>query len=135
MADNSNIRIEFELDENDIAYFRKRLLDAQGRHSAESEAQIIAAAETLAQRSAAGAPHFIQSRMEVLGQMIAMLKDADWRLEGEDRKYVVNALVYFAEPHDMIPDEIPGIGFLDDAIMIDLAARELAPELAAYAEF
>ena len=36
---------------------------------------------------------------------------------------------------DIIPDELPGIGFLDDAIMIDLAAIDLTPELEAYAEF
>ncbi|MEO0467455.1 MAG: YkvA family protein [Pseudomonadota bacterium] len=136
MAVQSPIRIEFELDDQDIEYFRNRLMEAKARHGSDSEAQIIEAAESLLMRSADGkVPHFLKSRMDQLGTMIAMLKDEDWRLEGDDRAFVVNALVYFAEPHDMIPDDIPGIGFLDDAIMIDLAAGELAPELIAYAEF
>ena len=67
--------------------------------------------------------------------MIAMLQDADWRLEGEDRTHVLNALAYFANENDIIPDNIPGIGLLDDAIMIDLAERELSGEIAAYDEF
>lgn len=136
MPDRSTIRIEFELDDEDIEYFRNRLQDARTRHKGESEAEIIAAAEQLATRnSSSDAPHFIAQRIETLNEMIAMLKDADWRLEGEDRAYVLNTLVYFADPHDMIPDNIPGIGLLDDAIMIDLAAQELAPELEAFREF
>lgn len=136
MTDTSPIRIEFELSDADLEYFRKRLLDARTRHGADTEAQIIAAAEALAKRSTdVGVPDFMKTRIETLNTMIAMLQDQDWRLEGEDRKYVVNALVYFADPHDMIPDEIPGVGFLDDAIMIDLAARELNPEVSAYIEF
>ena len=136
MTDTSPIRIEFELSEGDLEYFRNRLLKARERHGSETESQIIAAADQLAKRSAEeGVPDFMKSRIETLKTMIAMLQDTDWRLEGEDRKYVVNALVYFADPHDMIPDEIPGVGFLDDAIMIDLAARELNPEVAAYIEF
>ncbi|MEO0755078.1 MAG: YkvA family protein, partial [Pseudomonadota bacterium] len=136
MADNSPIRIEFELSEGDMDYFRKRLLDARARHGEDTEVQIIAAADALAKRSTEeGLPDFMKSRIETLKTMIAMLQDQDWRLEGEDRQYVINALVYFADPHDMIPDEIPGVGFLDDAIMIDLAARELDPEVSAYIEF
>jgi len=48
---------------------------------------------------------------------------------------VLEVLAYFADPNDIIPDDLPGIGFLDDTIMVDLAAMDLAPELEAYAEF
>ncbi|MEL6415615.1 MAG: DUF1232 domain-containing protein, partial [Pseudomonadota bacterium] len=44
-------------------------------------------------------------------------------------------LAYFADPNDIIPDDLPGIGFLDDTIMVDLASMDLQPELEAYAEF
>jgi uncharacterized membrane protein YkvA (DUF1232 family) len=45
------------------------------------------------------------------------------------------ALVYFAVPGDAIPDDVPVLGFLDDAIMIELSARELQHEIDAYADF
>jgi uncharacterized membrane protein YkvA (DUF1232 family) len=35
----------------------------------------------------------------------------------------------------MIPDAIPGLGFLDDALMAELVIRELKHELDAYRDF
>ena len=29
---------------------------------------------------------------------------------------ILGALVYFCDPEDLIPDNIPGLGYLDDAI-------------------
>ena len=67
--------------------------------------------------------------------MIRILDDAEWRIEGRHRTRVLDVLAYFAEPADLIPDQIPGGGFLDDAIMVELVVRELRPELDAYADF
>ena len=56
-------------------------------------------------------------------------------MPGADRKRIVGALSYFAEPQDLIPDQVPGLGFLDDAIIVELVVADLAPELDAYADF
>ena len=48
---------------------------------------------------------------------------------------VVSALAYFADPHDLIPDSIPGLGFLDDAIMVELVVLELQHEIEAFNDF
>lgn len=136
MPNNSAIRIEFELEEKDIDYFRKRLQKARERHGTESEAEIVAAAKNLsAQISGPNSPAFIAPQITKLNAMIDMLQDSEWNMAPEDRAYVLNALVYFADPLDMIEDTIPGIGLLDDAIMIELAARELEPEMESYADF
>jgi hypothetical protein len=47
----------------------------------------------------------------------------------------LHALAYFAEPDDLIPDHIPGLGYLDDAIMVELVVRELRHEIDAYQDF
>ena len=69
--------------------------------------------------------------MLTLQHMVDMLKDRDWNLESDDRDRVLEVLAYFADPNDIIPDDLPGIGFLDDTIMVDLAAMDLARALVA----
>jgi uncharacterized membrane protein YkvA (DUF1232 family) len=82
-----------------------------------------------------GAPAFVRERLDKLRLMIEMLTDIDWRLPHTEANRVLNALAYFAEPEDLIPDSIPGLGFLDDAIMIELVVRELKHEIEAYEDF
>jgi hypothetical protein len=64
-----------------------------------------------------------------------MVKDESWAIPRDVRTRVLDALAYFVQPQDMIPDEIPVLGFLDDAIMIELIVRELRHDIAAYEEF
>jgi uncharacterized membrane protein YkvA (DUF1232 family) len=52
-----------------------------------------------------------------------------------DIKYkstAVLALVYFISPVDFIPDAIPVIGYVDDAVVIAMAMKLLAPVMPAY---
>jgi uncharacterized membrane protein YkvA (DUF1232 family) len=48
---------------------------------------------------------------------------------------VLDALAYFVDPEDMIPDRLPGIGYIDDAIMVELISEELKHEIKAYEDF
>lgn len=133
---SETIRINFELGPDDIEYFRNRLAKARKNRALRDDDRVILAAEALAVKALeSNPPTFVVSRMLTLQNMVDMLKDRDWALEKEDRSRVLEVLAYFADPKDIIPDDLPGIGFLDDAIMIDLASINLAPELEAYAEF
>jgi len=96
---------------------------------------VAAAEELLSDAPKSDAPGFILERLERLRLMIQMLSDVEWRLPHKDATRVLSALAYFAEPEDLIPDSIPGLGFLDDAIMIELVVRELKHEVAAYQDF
>ncbi len=97
---------------------------------------IVAAAEALLLHvEESTAPGFIVDRLKKLRLMINMLSDLEWRLPHQDATRVLNALAYFAEPEDLIPDDIPGLGFLDDAIMVELVVRELKHEVEAYQDF
>ena len=130
------MRISFELNDDDLKHFR--LIMDESRKAARRIApeDIVAAAEELlAEAPAAGAPSFILERLERLRLMIQMLSDVEWRLPHKDASRVLSALAYFAEPEDLIPDSIPGLGFLDDAIMIELVVRELKHEIEAYQDF
>jgi uncharacterized membrane protein YkvA (DUF1232 family) len=81
------------------------------------------------------ASEFIRHRINRLESMIGMLVDAGWGLEDTDRSRVRQALAYFSEPEDLIPDDIPGLGFIDDAIMIEMVTLELEHEIQAYRDF
>lgn len=136
VAVSETLRINFELGPEDIEYFRDRLSKARRNRALKDDDRVILASEALAVKALeSNPPTFVVSRMLTLQNMVDMLKDRDWALESDDRDRVLEVLAYFADPKDIIPDELPGIGFLDDAIMIDLAAIDLAPELEAYAEF
>jgi uncharacterized membrane protein YkvA (DUF1232 family) len=131
-----SLRISFELDENDLKHFRLIMLEARQAASRLPPEDIVAAAEELlATVEESTAPHFIVDRLQNLRLMIQMLSDIDWRLPHQEAARVLNALAYFAEPEDLIPDSLPGLGFLDDAIMVELVVRELKHEIEAYRDF
>jgi uncharacterized membrane protein YkvA (DUF1232 family) len=129
------MKVTFELSDQDLDYFRKELSDVKHRAANLTSDELISRAASTLNELPTDAPEFVLQRTAKLRSMIGMVNDIEWRLEGEDRERVVRALSYFADPKDLIPDAIPGIGFLDDAIMIELVVQELEHELDAYADF
>ena len=130
------MRISFELDDNDLRHFRLIMDEARQAARRLAPEDIVAAAEDILKKvPESDAPGFIVQRLERLRLMIGMLSDLEWRLPHQEATRVLNALAYFAEPEDLIPDHIPGLGFLDDAIMIELVVRELKHEIEAYQDF
>lgn len=131
------LRISFELDDNDLKHFRLIMDDARKASARLAPEDIVAGAEELLKNvgTTEHAPGFIVDRIQKLQLMINMLSDIEWRLPHQDATRVLNALAYFSEPEDLIPDHIPGLGFLDDAIMIELVVRELKHEIEAYQDF
>lgn len=129
------LKITFELSDKDLKFFSQKAAAVAERAAERSEAQILAGAEALVERMSADVPAFVRDRVGHLEAMVAMLRDELWQLEGKDRERVLKAVAYFAEPNDLVPDDIPAIGFIDDAVMIELVVRSLRHELEAYADF
>ena len=130
------MKITFELSDKDLRYFRQVLQKVRKGDNAANEEVILREAETLlADVRQAEAPEFVRNRIEQLHKLIEMLRDTQWRLEGADRKRVLNALAYFADPDDLIPDRVPGLGYLDDAVIVELVVQDLRHEIEAYDAF
>ncbi|MEM6819344.1 MAG: YkvA family protein [Pseudomonadota bacterium] len=131
-----SIRISFDLSDKDLDHFRMIMRQASKNATTLSEAEIIGAAEDLLKEvDESKVPDFITERLLKLRVMTSMLTDSEWQLPTEETKRVLSALAYFSEPEDLIPDHIPGLGFLDDAIMVELVVRELKHEIEAYEDF
>ena len=130
------LRVSFELDDGDLQHFRLIMREARKAVSRLAPEDIVAAAEEqLKDIVAASTPGFILERIQKLRLLIRMLTDLEWRLPHREATRVLNALAYFTELEDLIPDHIPGVGLLDDAIMIELVIRELEHEIEAYRDF
>jgi uncharacterized membrane protein YkvA (DUF1232 family) len=130
------MRITLDLSEADVRYFRSCLKTVRkGTQAADESVVLKAAGDLMAQVAAAAAPEYVRERIGKLAVLVRMLEDHRWRLTGRDRARVLNVLAYFVDPDDLIPDRIPGIGYLDDAIMVELVLQELQHELDAYDKF
>jgi hypothetical protein len=130
------MKISFELSELDLQHFREVMARAREANSHLSTLQIVNNANKLLEHiNASDASNFIRNRTNILETLIGMVVDKGWGMAEDDLKRVVEALSYFSESDDLIPDDIPGLGFLDDAIMIELVARELQHEIQAYRDF
>lgn len=130
------LRVTFDLEDKDLEFFRaqmKRVRDAAQRTS---EAEVIASAEGMIKEvSESNVPSFVLQRIERLQVLIDMVRDDEWSLTESERDNVVAALAYFADPEDIIPDNVPVLGYIDDAIMIELVVIELQHEIDAFEDF
>ena len=129
-------KLTIELSNRDLRHFRRELKRARDAVSIADDDEILsAAADLVASLRRAELPDFIGERLQKLQVLQAMLTDTAWPLTEAERSPVLAALAYVCDPEDIIPDDIPGIGLLDDAVMIELVFRELRHEIEAYEDF
>ena len=131
-----SLRVTFDLEAKDLDYFRAVFKRAKAAADKAGEAEIIAKARVvIKQVGNSEVPAFVEQRVDKLSSLIDMLNDEEWALASPERKNVLSALSYLAEPQDIIPDNVPVLGYLDDAIMIELVVKELHHEIEAFADF
>ncbi len=131
-----SLKVTFEINEQDLKHFRKEMKRARNAVRIGDDADIIAGAQaTMKEIVGIDVPHFVTDRVEKLQAMVEMIGDQEWALPRKECDKILSALAYFGDPDDLIPDHIPGLGFLDDAIMVELVFRELKHDIEAYRDF
>ncbi|MFP4276486.1 MAG: YkvA family protein [Wenzhouxiangella sp.] len=131
-----SLRITLDFTDKDLERFRylaKRAMAAS--REIDDETVIQGARDLLADVNQNVGSDYIRGRLNQISTLINMLKDEGWGMQEVGRGRVLAALAYFNNPDDLIPDDVPGLGYLDDAIMIELLCRELKPEMDAYQDF
>jgi uncharacterized membrane protein YkvA (DUF1232 family) len=130
------LTITFELSDRDLRDLKKRATEAIRAFDPADEDRIIDSVRSMLETlEGTSVPRFVRERALKLERLLDMLADESWQLAGEDRERVLKAVAYVSEPQDLIPDAIPGLGYLDDAILIELVVQELRHEIEAYEDF
>jgi uncharacterized membrane protein YkvA (DUF1232 family) len=131
------VSISVDLTDRDLGFFRHAVRKSRDAVRDADEQEIIEAVCSVIEaiRAESPLPDFVARRLPDLDAMIAMLQDEEWELPQLDRERLLATFVYFGDPEDMIPDDIPAIGFLDDIILIELLLRDLQHVREAYRDF
>jgi uncharacterized membrane protein YkvA (DUF1232 family) len=81
----------------------------------------------------------LQNVLDDLFLMISLVRD--W-MSGSYRKIpkraivaILGAIIYFVMPVDSIPDFLPGIGYIDDALVIALVIKSIHMDLMEYKQW
>ena len=80
-------------------------------------------------------PCDVEEAIDVLADLADLVQNEEYAAPKKVRDAVLAGIAYFSNPDDLIPDSIPGVGFLDDAIMIKFIEDEFKHELWGYRKF
>ena len=126
----------FEIADDALDLFNELLARLDLRSAPIQRDQLVTAARDLVdEASDAPVAPCLYDRMRRAGAIDRMLGDRDWTLE--DAFVAPSQLVvdYVRGNRDLIPDTMPKVGRLDDAIVVDTAWPSLAPEIRNYLDF
>jgi uncharacterized membrane protein YkvA (DUF1232 family) len=106
--------------------FSRLVRDIRPEHEAEVRSRFTWAETRARARGAA------EDLLESVRTLWKMLTDPDFVVSWETKSWIVAALVYFISPADVIPDVIPGLGYIDDATVVAWCLHQVAEEVVRY---
>ncbi|TAM96166.1 MAG: hypothetical protein EPN40_09370 [Rhodanobacteraceae bacterium] len=98
--------------------------------------QLAAAARRLARAIGQGnESRFIQIRMRRAGEVRAILMDDGWTVDPAVVERMQDLIGYLDGPVALVPLDVPAVGGLDRALLVDMSMESLRAELDEYADF
>lgn len=126
----------FRLSSLDMERFNRLLTTLTGERTPLDCDQVVTAARLLADSCGSQPiPTCIRQRLEQAGSLSSMLADHGWQPADEVVTPASAVLDYLNGHNDLIPDWIPQVGQLDDAIVVEAAWPRLAGEVLSYQDF
>lgn len=86
-------------------------------------------------RELRGASKWINSMLERVGLLYEMIRDREFSISTKTKALVGAALLYFVLPADIVPDFVPGIGYIDDALILTTLWNLIRSEIDSYNDF
>jgi hypothetical protein len=127
--------IRLDMDDTALAPFRAAWERAAEREGSEPAGALARRALAHHAELAGPVPPYLRAHIDLIPEIAELLGDDDWQLADDARRGLAGALAYFTDPCDLIPDDRPEFGLLDDAIVIELALSENRHEWLAWQEF
>lgn len=78
---------------------------------------------------------YVVDQVGCLQMMLSMVEDDTWVIEDSNKEKINATIKYFIDDNDVIPDHIPGIGYVDDCIVIDGTMDAVEEEMMEYKDF
>jgi uncharacterized membrane protein YkvA (DUF1232 family) len=123
--------------------YRSRLTDMFNRSRRKFDGSNLGAVcskagRLISQMERKGVPDGLIGIWEDIRDMYLMLRDSiagRYSVPFRTLAAVAVTLLYLANPFDLIPDFIPGIGFIDDVFMVSLCLKFISADLEEYREW
>lgn len=98
--------------------------------------QVATAAQRALERYPDGRqPAFVASRLAALARLEALVADNGWDADGQLRRHLQTVHAYATDPGALIPPDLPVVGRLDEAVLVDVLLQLVREELAEYEDF
>lgn len=126
---------DIDLNESAVHAFNEELQSMYERAPAVQIDQIVSLARWLRTLSAETAEATIHLRLSRAELLRCMLQDSDWDAPTSLLRRVERLLQYVTRVDDLIPDDMPVLGHLDDALLVEMSWPEFAGEAQDYRDF
>jgi len=131
----TRVRAGLQLADAALLQFNYQLHDVNSQAPSVDAGQFAQLARWLETLPGETAEATIALRLARAESLRRMLDDPDWELPQDLRERGVHLLDYLYRFDDLIPDDLPVIGHLDDALLIELSWSEFEGEVRDYEHF
>lgn len=124
-----------ELPDTAVQRFNALLSRIEANAPTVSADQLVTLARRLQELPNDQAVALMSERLGRAEHLRRMLNDSDWEVDEETRERARMLISYLQEVDDLIPDDQPLVGHLDDALLVELAWPAFEGETRDYRDF